>query len=311
MGCVLFVACTNVGQAMIDAIYHTPGIRSEVVGIVNLNAGRGLSKANYRPYLDISEKYRIPLHFCDNVNDPVTMEWIAEKAPDLIIQSGWSQKFRNALLELPRYGCIGEHPAPLPKGRGAACVNWAILSGETQWGDTFFRMVEQYDRGEVYAQEFFDIQEYDTVKTVYDKVANCAGNIIKANLDQWSGGQFQAIPLDETKATYYGRRTPADGVFVFDRPAPELHNFIRAQTDPYPGAFFMWNGEKITVLASRNCREPHTSPVGEILGRTENGGILVACGGGTVLELLRCRHEDGTLAWFAEEPRFAPGATLQ
>lgn len=200
-------------------------------------------------------------------------------------------------------------------------------------------MVEQYDRGEVYAQKFFDIQEDDTVKTVYDKVANCAGSIIKANLDQWSRGQFQAIPLDETKATYFGRRTPADGLFTFDRLAPELHNFasssllcsqcqliywstmvlpllgtrsrigtnfIRVQTDPYPGAFFLWNDEKITVLASRNCHKTHSFPVDEIVERTENGGILVACGSGTILELLRYRHEDGSLTRFAEEHRFAP-----
>lgn len=132
-----------------------------------------------------------PLHFCDNVNDPVTVEWIAQKGPDLIIQSGWSQKFHKPLLNLPLYGCIGEHPAPLPRGRGAACVNWAILSGETEWGDTFFRMVDQYDRGEVYAQSFFQIQQYDTVKTIYDKVANCAKKSFRTLLINGVAGAFR------------------------------------------------------------------------------------------------------------------------
>ena len=141
MGRVLFVACTNVGQAMIRTICTDPSIKTEVVGIVNLNAKRSLGKANYHTYLDIAEEFQIPLHFCDNVNDAVTLNWIADKKPDLIIQTGWSQKFREELLNLPRFGCIGEHPAPLPRGRGAACINWAILTGETQWGDTFFKMV--------------------------------------------------------------------------------------------------------------------------------------------------------------------------
>ena len=190
MGRVLFVACTNVGQAMIRTICTDPSIKTEVVGIVNLNAKRSLGKANYHTYLDIAEEFQIPLHFCDNVNDAVTLNWIADKKPDLIIQTGWSQKFREELLNLPRFGCIGEHPAPLPRGRGAACVNWAILTGETQWGDTFFKMVEQYDRGEVYAQAFFPIAPYDDVRTVYDKVAACSAQIVKENIDRWSEGVF-------------------------------------------------------------------------------------------------------------------------
>ena len=209
MGKVLFVACTNVGQAMINAIKQSKNIESEIVGIVNLNSSRALSKANYYTYLDVAEKYKIPLHFCDNINDEVTLNWIKEKEPDIIIQTGWSQKFRTELLNIPKFGCIGEHPAPLPKGRGAACVNWAILTGETEWGDTFFKMVDEYDRGEVYAQEFFDIKEYDTVKTVYEKVAETSRKIVLENIDNWTSGIFKTIQLDESKATYYKKRTPA------------------------------------------------------------------------------------------------------
>lgn len=304
MGRVLFIACTNVGQAMIRTICTDPSIKTEVVGIVNLNAKRSLGKANFHTYLDIAEEFQIPLHFCDNVNDAVTLNWIADKKPDLIIQTGWSQKFREELLNLPRFGCIGEHPAPLPRGRGAACINWAILTGETQWGDTFFKMVEQYDRGEVYAQAFFPIAPYDDVRTVYDKVAACSAQIVKENIDRWSEGVFETITLDESTATYYKRRTPADGVFDFTKSAKELHDFIRAQTEPYPGAFFWHNGEKITVLASRNTGLTTDKGAGTVLGTTENGGIRVACGDGGVIELLRLRREDGQKLWFAESPEF-------
>lgn len=304
MGRVLFVACTNVGQAMIRAICTDPEIKSEVVGIVNLNARRSLSKANYHTYLDIAAEYDIPLHFCDNVNDQVTLDWIAEKKPDLIIQTGWSQKFRSPLLKLPKYGCIGEHPAPLPRGRGAACINWAILTGETQWGDTFFHMVDEYDRGAVYAQEMFVISEYDDVKTVYDKVAVCSAKVVKANIDKWTEGKFDTITLDESTATYYKKRTPKDGIFDFSMPAKQLHDFIRAQTDPYPGAFFLWNGEKITVLSSRCAHASDPAPAGTVLGTTADGGIRVCCGDGGIIELLRYRREDGAKLWFAEDPRF-------
>ena len=304
MGRVLFVACTNVGQAMIRTICGDESIKSEVVGIVNLNARRSLSKANYHTYLDIAEEYQIPLHFCDNVNDPGTVAWIRAKKPDIIIQTGWSQKFREELLNLPTYGCIGEHPAPLPRGRGAACVNWAILTGETQWGDTFFHMVDQYDRGAVYAQKMFRIEEYDDVKTVYDKVANCSAEVVRTWIDRWTEGDFETVALDESIATYYKRRTPKDGVFDFTKSAKELHDFIRAQTDPYPGAFFWLGEEKITVLSSRPTEITSGKEPGTVLGTTREGGIRVVCGDGRALDLLRCRLEDGSRIWMAEDPRF-------
>ena len=311
MGRVLFIACTNVGQAMIETIRTNPSIKSEIVGIVNLNAIRGMNKANYHTYADVAEKYGIPLHYCDNINDPETMEWILERKPDLIIQTGWSQKFRSSLLHAARFGCIGEHPAPLPVGRGAACVNWAILSGKTQWGDTFFRMVDEYDRGDVYAQAFFEIKPYDTVKTVYDKVALASSKIIAENIDQWTEGLFSVIDLDETKATYYKRRTPADGLFSFEMGAKELHDFIRAQTEPYPGAFFMRGSEKVTVLLSKPCAQSGngTAP-GTVLNKTADGGILVSCGKDTAIELLRYRLSDGIERWFSEAECFPIGEQI-
>ncbi len=305
MGKVLFVACTNVGQAMIEAICEHKEIKSQIVGIVNLNAKQALGKANYRTYLDTAEKYGIPLHFCNNVNDPETCAWIAEKEPDIILQTGWSQKFKPHLLKLAKYGCIGEHPAPLPRGRGAACVNWAILTGEQEWGDSFFHMVDQYDAGEVYAQEMFCIEHYDDVKTIYDKVAMASRKVILENIDNWTEGVFQTVTLDESKATYYPKRRPSDGVFTFELPARKLHDFIRAQTEPYPGAFFLCHGEKITVLQTRLTKMTSDNRAGTVCGISENGGIYVVCGDGGVLELLRYRTEDGAYLWFAEDPRFA------
>lgn len=304
MGKVLFVACTNVGQAMIREICTNPHIHTQVVGIVNLNARQGLNKANYQTYLDVAEEFHIPLHFCDNINDAQTLEWIRNQEPDLIIQTGWSQKFHSELLSLPKYGCVGEHPAPLPRGRGAACVNWAILTGEKQWGDTFFHMISEYDRGEVYAQAFFPIADYDDVRTVYDKVAAASAGIVAKYIDEWSQGKFETITLDESTATYYKKRRPTDGEFDFRMGAKKLHDFIRAQTEPYPGAFFWLENEKITVLSSRLTEGTSQEKPGTVLETTAGGGILVSCGDGGILELLRYRDEAGRKHWFAEDRRF-------
>lgn len=305
MGKILFVACTNVGISMIDEICNNSNITTEIVGIVNLNSKRGIEKSNYHSYADVSIKYNIPVYYCNNINDVETCDWIKNKSPDIIIQSGWSQKFKEEILNIPRYGCIGEHPAPLPKGRGAACINWAILNGETTWGDTFFKMVNAYDRGDVYAQEAFEIKEYDNVKTVYDKVALCSRKIVSKNIDKWSNNVFETITLDEKEATYYKKRTPSDGLFNFNQSAKEIHDFIRAQTDPYPGAFFILNDEKVTVLSSKNRSKVYNNNFpGDVVGITNEGGILVVCGDKNVIELLRFRTEDNCEMWFGEYEKF-------
>ncbi len=139
MGKVVFIACTNVGRAMIEAIYNSKYLtKIELRGVVNLSPEAAIGKANYDSYIDLKEKYGFPLYYCNNVNEIECIEFLKDCEPDVIIHSGWSQKFNEEILDIPKYACIGEHPAPLPKGRGAACVNWAIITGEKEWGDTFF-----------------------------------------------------------------------------------------------------------------------------------------------------------------------------
>ncbi len=297
MGRVLFVSCTNVGISMIEEIFSNSSIKVEVVGIVNLNFNEGINKANYQTYVEVSDKYNIPIHYCKNINDSDTVLWMKEKKPDIIIQSGWSQKFSSDVLNIPKYMCIGEHPAPLPKGRGAACVNWAILTGETSWGDSFFEMVSEYDKGKLLAQDFFNIEVFDNVKTVYDKVAEASKNIITKNVEKWSNGIFCAVEQDESKATYYKKRCPSDGFFTFDEYAKKLHNFIRAQTYPYPCAFFMANGKKIKVISSNEIFEKTNEKPGTVLKSTERGGIIVVCKNYETIEILRLREENQPEMW--------------
>lgn len=296
MGKVLLVACTNVGRQIIETIYKNENIYSELVGVVNLNSEQALNKANYDSYHDLHIKYKFPIHYCNNINDSVTVEWIQEKKPDIILQSGWSQKFKDELLNLPKFGCIGEHPAPLPKGRGAACVNWAILTGEKKWGDSFFHMVSAYDAGELYDQEFFEIYTEDTVKTVYDKVALSAGKIVSRSLDSWTEGKFESIEQDLSKVTHYHRRRPSDGLFNFSDNAEKIYDFIRAQTKPYPGAFFMYDSSKVIVWQARCLNGFKKDDAGKIV-QFENRSIYVSCNNESIIEIIYVQEEGYPCMW--------------
>lgn len=299
MGRLLLVACTNVGRYMIEEIMNNSHITTELVGVVNLNIEQGVNKANYDAYSDLAIKYKIDIKYCNNINDSEIVSWIKEKNPDVIIQSGWSQKFSQEILNIPKYCCIGEHPAPLPKGRGAACVNWAILTGETKWGDTFFEMVEEYDKGRIFAQGFFDIEKYDSVFSIYEKVAATSCDIIRDNLDLWTKGIFDTKNQDEKLATYYKRRCPADGCITsFNEPAEIVHNFIRAQTLPYPCAYFMLGDKKIKLLQTELTDEISNEPFGTVLKIYDNdGSVGIACANGEVLKIVRVQIENKPSSW--------------
>ncbi len=302
MGKVLFVACTNVGEGMIEEIMTNPNIcKTEIVGVVNLDPQVGLDKANYHTYLEVCRHYNIPLHYCHNINDPETIEWIESKQPELIIQTGWSQKFKDKVLSLPKYGCIGEHPAPLPKGRGAACINWAILTGEKEWGDTFFKMIDEYDKGAMYSQEFFTIEDYDNVKTVYDKVESASRAAVAKHIDDWSNGVFNPIEQSDEGATHYPRRRPADGLFSFDSfTAKSLHDFIRAQTYPYPGAFWILNDKKITAISSQYIDNVSSKNPGEIHSINDDGSVSFVCKDSKIIKIYRIKPEGCTEMWASE-----------
>lgn len=302
MGKVLFIACTPVARAMMQEIKLNPDLNSvEIAGIVNLNSHASINKANYDSYSDLVIKYDIPIFYCDNVNDDEVIDFIKDKQPDIIIQSGWSQKFEKDVLNTAKHACIGEHPAPLPKGRGAACVNWAILTGETKWGDTFFKMEPKYDDGVMYAQEHFRVELYDNVKTVYDKVAVSSVKIIRENIVDWTNGILNSVTQDDTEATYYARRSPSDGIISFDEKAINVYNKIRAQTRPYPGAFFQANvngvKKNISVWDAEYSGSQTGHKAGEIFKRKEKGGVGIVCEDGIILTLKRIQIENSQEVW--------------
>lgn len=258
MSGVIYVACTNVGRAIIQAhLKNHPTI--PILALLNLDYDVAINKANFDPMDDICLANDIKLIRCKNINSEDVLHKIKEQKPDLIIQSGWSQKFSNKLLEIPRYGCIGEHPSPLPIGRGAACVNWAIIEGKKKWGDSFFRMTSIYDKGDVLSIEKFEISDHDTCKTVYEMVAISAYRTITKYLQNWSNGCFGPIELDESTATYYKKRKPEDGVFSFQESAEIIVRKINALTRPYPGARFKYKDIEIFAWKAslKNTNERH------------------------------------------------------
>jgi len=244
---IIYTVCTNVGRAIIKShISNHPDIK--ISAIVSLSISQGLKKSNYDNCLDLALENKIPHYFVNSINDLRILRKFKKIKPNLIIQSGWSEKFSDELLQIPKYGCLGEHPSPIPKGRGAATINWAIINGESEWADSFFIMNQNYDDGPVISQKKFSIKKKDNVKNVYDNVALKSYLAIRENLKLWAEGDFKFVNTKTNSPSYFKQRKPADGLILHTMSVTQQINFVRALTKPYPGAFFYLFKKKIIVI---------------------------------------------------------------
>lgn len=223
-----------------------------------------------------------------NPHLPEEIAAIRAIAPDAIFSLYYRDMLKESVLSLAKHGGFNLHGSYLPRYRGRAPVNWQILHGETQGGVTLHHMVKKADAGDIVAQEAFPIGPDDTGIDVYKKMLPAAERVLgRSVLVAILTGSAPRIRQMESKATYYGRRRPEDGLIDWHWAAEDVRNLVRAVTKPYPGAFTFANGTKIVVW------EAWHQPLGvQILvptpGAIKHGhGVSVLCGDG---KLLRLRH---------------------
>ena len=231
----------------------------------------------------------IPVFTPESVNNPEWRERIAGLQPDLILSVYYRHMIGTKILALPRLGAWNMHGSLLPKYRGRAPINWAVLHGEPRIGMTLHRMVKQADAGAVVDQDGVDIGYRDTAEQAFRKVLPCARRVLARQIDALLAGTASETPQDETQATYFGGRTPEDGRINWTQRSTQIFNLIRAVTDPYPGAFIdvgparlmVWWAETDTP-ATRALYAESNQP-GEVLSVAP----LVVAAGNDALELTR------------------------
>ena len=176
---------------------------------------------------------------------------VKSASPDVIFSFYYRKIIDMKILSLAPLGAFNMHGSLLPKYRGRACVNWAVLNGETETGVTLHHMTAYADRGNIVAQEAVSIGENDTAHDVFLKIIPASGRVLSRSLDDILAGNAEGTPQDESKATKFGRRRPEDGLIDWSKSAREIHNLVRAVTHPFPGAFFYSNDKKVMVWKTR------------------------------------------------------------
>jgi len=224
---------------------------------------------------DLSIEYAAP----ENPNVP---EWIArirQAAPDIIFSFYYRRMISLEILTVPPLGGYNLHGSLLPAYRGRCPVNWVIIRGEKYTGVTLHEMVEKPDAGAIVARRKVAIACDDTALSLYAKLEVAAGALLDDVLVRMRQGDIPKIPMDLSKGSYFGGRTPDDGRIAWERPAEEIYNLIRGVTRPYPGAFGFCGDKKILFWRASYSNGGSNQP-GEITIAGET--VLIGTGRGSV-----------------------------
>jgi methionyl-tRNA formyltransferase len=189
----------------------------------------------------------LPIFTPEKVNTPEWIERIAALQPELILSVYYRNMISSKILALPRLGAFNMHGSLLPKYRGRAPINWAVLHGEPRIGMTLHRMVKSADAGAIVDQEGVDIGPRDTAEQAFRKVMPCARRVLARQIDALLAGTAKETPQNDAAATYFTGRKPDDGRIAWTKTSREIFNLIRAVTDPYPGAFTDFGGARLMV----------------------------------------------------------------
>jgi methionyl-tRNA formyltransferase len=167
--------------------------------------------------------------------------------PDYLFSFYYRHMIPAELLACARIGALNMHGSLLPKFRGRAPVNWAILQGATETGATLHMMEVKPDAGDIVGQSTVSIGPNETATDVFGKVSQAAVTVINLVLPELIQGHIPRKPNNLGQGSYFGGRKPADGQILWHQTAQQVHNLVRAVAPPYPGAFTDWQGQRMIV----------------------------------------------------------------
>lgn len=227
-----------------------------VVGVVtqpDREAGRGRTLVA-PPVKEAALQLGLPVIQPEKLRDPEAMTQLQAWSPDLIVVAAFGQILRPAVLNLPRFGCVNVHGSLLPRWRGAAPIQAAILAGDPDTGITIMKMDSGVDTGPMLSQRATPIESDDTAGSLFEKLSVLGAELLMETLPGYLQGLIQPLPQPEEGVTYASMLRKEDGLLDFTRPAEELARLVRA-FNPWPGAYFELQGSVMKVHAAHAIPE--------------------------------------------------------
>ena len=232
-------------------------------------------------------EHNIPVFQPNTLRDGKAYEILKEINPEVIVVVAYGKILPKEILDLPKYGCVNGHASLLPKYRGSAPIQYAILCGETETGVTTQLMDEGIDTGDILETVTTKIGEEETAEELFDRLAVLSADLMISTLEKLEKGEITPTPQNQNEATYAPIIKKEMAKLDFTKTAADIHNAVRGYYS-WPCAFFMLNGKRIKVLSAK-LGDKTTKNSGTVIANGEE--LVIACGDNTSIRLLSVQPE--------------------
>lgn len=232
----------------------------EVIGVVtqpDKRKGRGKAMA-FPPVKETALAHDIPVYQPVKVREEAFVEMLRQMAPDAIVVVAFGQILPESILNIPKYGCINVHASLLPKYRGAAPMQWAIINGEKETGITTMYMAKGLDTGDMIDKVVVPIAPKETGETLHDKLSEAGGKLILETLSKLENGTAARIPQNDAESSYAGMLTKDLGEIDWSKSAASIERLIRG-LNAWPSAYTHFNGKTLKIWDADVAEEPAES----------------------------------------------------
>ena len=276
---ILFMGTPDFAKVCFESLLTTD---NEIVGVITQpDKPKGRGYTLMPPPVKVSAlEHNIPVYQPATLKDEAFAELLNELSPELIVVVAFGKILPKNVLEYPKYGCINVHGSLLPKYRGAAPIQRAIIDGEKTTGITTMYMEEGLDTGDMIEMYEIAIRDEDNFETMHDKLADLGAYALLSTIKVIESGNVKRYKQDDSKSTYAKKIEKEDCLVDFGKSAFDIHNQIRG-TSPFPLSFAFLNGRMIKFVSSFLTEKKSDKPAGTVIS-LEKGNIYVVTGEGVI-----------------------------
>ncbi|MCK9443518.1 MAG: methionyl-tRNA formyltransferase [Tissierellaceae bacterium] len=277
---IIFMGTPNFAVPTLEALFAQGYTIDLVVTQKDRPKGRG-KKVLYTPVKEKALELGLEVYQPDSINSPESIDFLRKLSPDFMVVVAYGQILKENVLEIPKYGCYNVHASLLPKYRGAAPINWAIIDGESMTGVTIMEMEEGLDTGDIILKESIPIENEDDSLSIHDKLSELGANLIISALEKISKGDYSKVPQNHLESTYAAKLNKDLGKIDWNKSTIEIVNLIRG-LKPWPSAYFIYNEEIVKVHKGKAISSNLKGKIGEII-KVNSEGIFVCAHDGIVV----------------------------
>ena len=278
---IIFAGTPDFAASSLQALLEAGSERGyEVIAVYtqpDRPAGRG-RKLQASPVKNLALAQNIPVYQPENFSDPADVESLQKLDADLMIVAAYGLLLPAAILDAPRLGCMNIHASLLPRWRGAAPIQRAILAGDKETGITIMQMNEGLDTGDMLLKRRCPIEDSDTGGSLHDKLAELGGQALLAALDKLQRGELQPEPQDDSQSSYARKLSKQEALLDWQADAPALARQVRA-FNPWPVAQTRVGDQILRIWAAQARDENSGAEPGTVVASSK-AGIDIACGDG-------------------------------